>query len=175
MNRNISYATANPDQMFERRVIGVNGTWPQVFLSSFSTRRKRAADLSRSLPSPSLFALASLLAPPYPLLFLPPPFLLLMHSIQSYRGILHPSSLTRTQTLSPSLVPVRFGSLSRPSLLVLIRRIAQQKSPPPVEVTRGDTLRIHAYNGLGDGESLAFRVRRGGVGKRRRREVRRGR
>ncbi|KAL7413963.1 Cupredoxin [Mrakia frigida] len=25
---NISYATANPDQMFERRVIGVNGTWP---------------------------------------------------------------------------------------------------------------------------------------------------
>lgn len=25
---NISYATANPDGLFERRVIGVNGTWP---------------------------------------------------------------------------------------------------------------------------------------------------
>lgn len=25
---NISYATANPDQLFERRVIGVNGSWP---------------------------------------------------------------------------------------------------------------------------------------------------
>lgn len=25
---NISYAMANPDGLFERRVIGVNGTWP---------------------------------------------------------------------------------------------------------------------------------------------------
>lgn len=25
---NITYATANPDKLFERRVIGVNGTWP---------------------------------------------------------------------------------------------------------------------------------------------------
>lgn len=25
---NITYATANPDQLYERRVIGVNGTWP---------------------------------------------------------------------------------------------------------------------------------------------------
>jgi iron transport multicopper oxidase len=24
---NITYATANPDKLFERRVIGVNGTW----------------------------------------------------------------------------------------------------------------------------------------------------
>lgn len=25
---NISYASANPDGLFERRVVGVNGTWP---------------------------------------------------------------------------------------------------------------------------------------------------
>jgi iron transport multicopper oxidase len=25
---NISYAMANPDGLFERRVIGVNGSWP---------------------------------------------------------------------------------------------------------------------------------------------------
>lgn len=25
---NITYAYANPDGLFERRVIGVNGTWP---------------------------------------------------------------------------------------------------------------------------------------------------
>lgn len=25
---NITYATANPDGLFERRVIGVNNTWP---------------------------------------------------------------------------------------------------------------------------------------------------
>lgn len=30
---NISYAVANPDGLFERRVIGVNGSWPLVFLS----------------------------------------------------------------------------------------------------------------------------------------------
>ena len=25
---NVSYTTANPDGLFERQVIGVNGTWP---------------------------------------------------------------------------------------------------------------------------------------------------
>lgn len=29
-NWNITYATANPDGVYERRVIGVNGQWPQV-------------------------------------------------------------------------------------------------------------------------------------------------
>lgn len=33
----ISYARANPDGLFERRVIGVNGTWPYVWLSIAAT------------------------------------------------------------------------------------------------------------------------------------------
>jgi len=35
---NITYVQdANPDGFFARRVIGINGTWPYVFIPSFST------------------------------------------------------------------------------------------------------------------------------------------
>jgi iron transport multicopper oxidase len=37
---NVSYAQANPDQLFERRVIGVNGSWPYVLTCLFSFGRK---------------------------------------------------------------------------------------------------------------------------------------
>lgn len=30
---NITYTQANPDGLFERQVIGVNGTWPYVFFT----------------------------------------------------------------------------------------------------------------------------------------------
>lgn len=53
--------------------------------------------------------------------------------------------------LTPS-VPLPFPLTSSRALSAVVVDVC---SPPAVEVTQGDTLRIHAYNGLGDvGTSL---------------------